>query len=474
MAQLSNMMSGLSLGGGSADPSSPSPASRAAAQPTASSGNRLPVTMKKYMNPGLVRPPNTGLASHHAQQSSSSSHATYGESARAPLLKLAGVNVDSPPRTHKYSSPKGKGKTSLQHTAHGLHGPAHSTTGRALSSAINPNNPHQTLKTKEQRDKDAASAGIGKYDGGLEVDEAGREAVTGEAAKILELDSGSAAGGSVPLSLPAFTIGRPLGKGKFGRVYLARTKAAPHFIVALKCLHKQEIIAGRVEKQVRREIEIQQNLRHPNILRLYGYFHDSKRIFLVLEFAAKGELYKQLSKHGRFDEKRSSRYIYQMADALHYLHKKHVIHRDIKPENLLIGLRGELKIGDFGWSVHAPSNRRQTLCGTLDYLPPEMVEGKPHNANVDLWALGVLCFEFLTGGPPFEDLAGTSATYRRICNVDLKIPSYVSAEAADLIKSLLKYDPEERMPLTEVLTHPWIRKYIRKSSSSGVAQARQS
>lgn len=140
-----------------------------------------------------------------------------------------------------------------------------------------------------------------------------------------------------PLSLPAFQIGRPLGKGKFGRVYLARTKAPPNFIVALKCLHKQEIITGKVEKQVRREIEIQQNLRHPNILRLYGYFDDSKRIFLVLEFAAQGELYKQLSKLGRFDEKRSSRYIAQMADALSYLHKKHVIHRDIKPENLLIG-----------------------------------------------------------------------------------------------------------------------------------------
>lgn len=139
------------------------------------------------------------------------------------------------------------------------------------------------------------------------------------------------------LSLPSFAIGRPLGKGKFGRVYLARTKAPPHFIVALKCLHKQEIVAGKVEKQVRREIEIQQNLRHPNILRLYGYFDDSKRIFLVLEFAAKGELYKQLSKCGRFDEKRSSRYCAQMADALSYLHKKHVIHRDIKPENLLIG-----------------------------------------------------------------------------------------------------------------------------------------
>lgn len=99
-------------------------------------------------------------------------------------------------------------------------------------------------------------------------------------------------------------------------------------------------------------------------------------------------------------------YIAQMTDALTYLHKKHVIHRDIKPENLLLGIDGELKIGDFGWSVHAPGNRRTTLCGTLDYLPPEMVEGKDHSEKVDLWALGVLTYEFLIGVPPFEDLNG--------------------------------------------------------------------
>lgn len=193
---------------------------------------------------------------------------------------------------------------------------------------------------------------------------------------------------------------------------MVRTKVEPRYIVALKTIHKSEIVKSgiAVQKQIRREIEIQQNLRHPNVLRLYGYFHDETRIFLMLEFAGKGELYRQLSKHGSFSERRSARYIDQMTEALTYLHGKHVIHRDIKPENLLLGLNGELKIADFGWSVHAPGNRRQTLCGTMDYLPPEMVLGKDHNDKVDLWALGVLTYEFLVGSPPFEDRASQAGS----------------------------------------------------------------
>jgi len=143
-----------------------------------------------------------------------------------------------------------------------------------------------------------------------------------------------------------------------------------------------------------------------------------------------------------------------------YLHKKHIIHRDIKPENLLIGADGELKIADFGWSVHAPSNRRKTMCGTLDYLPPEMVDGTGHSFLADVWSLGVLCYEFLYGSPPFE-AAGHNETYRRIIKVDLRFPSTpeVSEGAKDLIRKLLVREANNRLPLAEVMTHPWIIQY---------------
>ncbi|KAI1351642.1 Pkinase-domain-containing protein [Xylaria sp. FL0043] len=265
--------------------------------------------------------------------------------------------------------------------------------------------------------------------------------------------------------LGMFEIGRPLGKGKFGRVYLARERTSG-FICALKVLHKSELSQGRVEKQVRREIEIQSNLRHPNILQLFGHFHDSKRVFLILEFAAKGELYKHLRRENRFPEWKASQYIAQMASALRYLHRKHVIHRDIKPENILVGIHGEIKISDFGWSVHAPNSRRETMCGTLDYLPPEMIKpgssDNSYNEKVDLWSLGVLTYEFLVGEAPFEDTP--VMTQRRIARADMTIPSFVSPEARDLIKRLLVLDPEKRIPLEQVQVHPWIVKHCAKGS----------
>ncbi|CAJ0839049.1 4289_t:CDS:10 [Entrophospora sp. SA101] len=235
-------------------------------------------------------------------------------------------------------------------------------------------------------------------------------------------------------TLNNFDIGCGLGKGQLGRVYLAREKTSG-YIVALKVMSISEIIDAKAEKQLRREIEIQSNIRHPNVLRLYGHFHNETHVFLILEYAAKGELYKQLKQCTRFTEKRASRYIAQMAGALAYLHQKHIIHRDIKPENLLLGSNDELKIADFGWSVHAPSQRRRTFCGTLDYLPPEIIEYQTHNSKIDLWSLGVLCYELLSGSPPFEEETGYRATYKRIRKVDFKMPEHISEDAKHLIGS---------------------------------------
>ncbi|KAI3351559.1 hypothetical protein L3Q82_020393, partial [Scortum barcoo] len=281
-----------------------------------------------------------------------------------------------------------------------------------------------------------------------------RNAITGPGRECLGSSSSSL---SKKVSIDDFDIGRPLGKGKFGNVYLARVKKL-QAIVALKVLFKSQMEKEGVEHQLRREIEIQAHLKHPNILRFYNYFHDRKRVFLVLEYAPRGEMYKELQRCGRFDDQRTATYMEEISDALMYCHEKKVIHRDIKPENLLLGYRGELKIADFGWSVHAPSLRRRTMCGTLDYLPPEMIEGHTHSEKVDLWCIGVLCYECLVGNPPFET-ASHSETYKRIMKVDLKFPKNISDGARDLISKLLRHNPIDRLSLQSVIDHPWNRRH---------------
>mgnify|MGYP006079331357 FL=1 len=122
--------------------------------------------------------------------------------------------------------------------------------------------------------------------------------------------------------------------------------------------------------QLREEVEIQARLKHPRVLRLYGYFHDEKRVYLVTELAPNGELFKLLQKEKRFDEPQVARWISQIADALAFLHRYHVVHRDIKPENILLDADNNAKVADFGWST-VTAHKRSTFCGTLDYLAPE-------------------------------------------------------------------------------------------------------
>ncbi|ORX47162.1 Pkinase-domain-containing protein [Hesseltinella vesiculosa] len=258
-----------------------------------------------------------------------------------------------------------------------------------------------------------------------------------------------------------FLVGREIGRGNFGYVYLAREKASG-YIVALKVMYKSEILKDHNERQIRREVEIQSSLKHENILRLYGYFHDETRFILILEYAPGGELYQQLQKQKRFMESVASKYARQLTHALIYLHSKRVIHRDIKPENLMIGLNDDLKIGDFGWSVKTDTfdTRRSTFCGTLDYLPPEMIQGLNHDTKADVWALGVLLFEMLTGKPPFEDSRDEEEVCQRIKEADIKYPPNLSRQARDLLEQLLQKRAVDRISLQEVLKHPFITRWL--------------
>jgi len=259
-------------------------------------------------------------------------------------------------------------------------------------------------------------------------------------------------------SLADFEIGKALGQGKFGSVYIARERTT-RFVVALKIIFKKDLEQHDMAQQLRREIEIQYHLRHPNILRMYAYFYDDERIYLILEYASRGTVYNRIKTHGKFSQLDAAKIIYQLSDALEYCHKRKVIHRDIKPENLLLDRSGNVKISDFGWSVHAPSSMRNTLCGTLDYLAPEMILNQGHDFSVDLWSIGCLLYELLHGKPPFDSRSKNS-TILAIKRNEYSFTSEFPQGARDLVQKLLVLNPRRRILLDQVKVHQWVQEQI--------------
>jgi len=259
------------------------------------------------------------------------------------------------------------------------------------------------------------------------------------------------------LCLRDFELGRRIGEGQFGRVYLARERRS-HFIVALKAIKKVHLVGQGLEPQLQREIENQGNVRHVNVLRLYAWFHDTRHVYLVLEFCEKGEVFGLLSAQGTFPQPVAAWFIRCVAAALQHLHGKHVIHRDLKPENLLVDHHGVVKVADFGWSVHHLGGRRTTFCGTLDYLPPEQVGQRAHDQRVDVWCIGVLCFEFLAGRAPFQN-ADADATTRDIARLHYSFPADFPPLAQDFVRKILVDDPARRLTIPQMLAHPWLQQW---------------
>ncbi|KAG7391926.1 hypothetical protein PHYPSEUDO_003132 [Phytophthora pseudosyringae] len=187
-------------------------------------------------------------------------------------------------------------------------------------------------------------------------------------------------------------------------------------------------------------------------------YRSTTAMYLVLKYAGGGDLYKKMrSMPGRrFSERQAMLYTAQLVSALEACHNQHVIHRDIKPENILLSDEGTIQLADFGWSSAnvTAASRRDTLCGTLDYLSPEMIRGEKYDESVDIWAVGIIMYELLVGKPPFE-APGQNETIELITEGQLRVPPMVSLAAKDLIMRILQKLPEKRLSLTEIKAHRW-------------------
>jgi len=242
-------------------------------------------------------------------------------------------------------------------------------------------------------------------------------------------------------NLKDFGAIKTLGTGSFGRVMLVQNKQTRTFS-AMKILEKQKVVKLRQVEHTLNEKKILQAITFPFIVALEYHFKDNSNLYMVLEFVVGGEMFSHLRRIGRFGESHSRFYAAQIVLAFEYLHHLDLVYRDLKPENLLLDNKGYLKITDFGFAKRV-KGRTWTLCGTPEYLAPEIILSKGYNKAVDWWALGVLLYEMAAGHPPFF-ADQPIQIYEKIVSGKLRFPNHFSNELRDLLRHLLAVDLTKR------------------------------
>eukprot|EP00826_Nyctotherus_ovalis_P051511 TRINITY_DN6441_c0_g3_i1.p1 TRINITY_DN6441_c0_g3~~TRINITY_DN6441_c0_g3_i1.p1 ORF type:complete len:313 (+),score=85.22 TRINITY_DN6441_c0_g3_i1:360-1298(+) len=210
------------------------------------------------------------------------------------------------------------------------------------------------------------------------------------------------------------------------------------------------------------EIRIHHSLKHPNVVSFDHFFEDNECIYILLEMCSNRTLHELVARRKRLGELEARCYLVQIIAGLKYIHANHIIHRDLKLRNFFLTDKMELKIGDFGLAARLkyPGERRKTVCGTPNYMAPEIIFGHGHAYEVDVWALGVTLYVLLFGRPPFE-ASDASSVYARVQAAAYSFPSEVSVspEAKDLVSLILCPDPNKRPTLDQILEHKFVADY---------------
>ena len=254
-----------------------------------------------------------------------------------------------------------------------------------------------------------------------------------------------------------------IGDGSFSKVFLFNHKKTK-IKYAVKKMNISLVLNKANNKNIiLNEVKIQSRICHPNIIQLYNYFKDknNSNYFLILEYASKGTLFDYIRLKRGLDESNAFYYFIQAVNAIFFLHNNQIIHRDLKPENLLINQDNILKLCDFGWSVYLFNHKRETFCGTVEYMAPEILKNEGYDFSIDVWSLGVLLYELIHSHSPFvEKDLDVGKIENNIVSKGLKFKKGVSIECKDLIRKLLAKNADNRIKVKDIYQHSFILKYV--------------
>ena len=260
------------------------------------------------------------------------------------------------------------------------------------------------------------------------------------------------------------------GVGTFGRVRVAEVPSVKaddgqSVHIAVKIMKKTELVRLKQVQHGKNEATIQRQIAHPFIAILYHHFMDERNVYLLQEFVPGGQLYRMIGKNARLPNNLARFYAAQLVMSLQYLHGESIIYRDLNPENVLIDVLGYVKLVDFGFAKYINLDdvaaKTWTLCGTPEYLAPEIITSKGHSKEVDWWALGILTHEMLAGYPPYYD-PNQFQIYQKIIAGKRDTPHHLEQQAKELISKLLTLDRTRRIGASkngaeDIKKHKWYR-----------------
>jgi serine/threonine protein kinase len=255
---------------------------------------------------------------------------------------------------------------------------------------------------------------------------------------------------------PSYICESVIGSGSFATVFRARHKTTP-IRVAIKVIKTRNPDDEAEQMQIRREISILQQMNHPFIAKLFFATHEGWTHALVQEYAPNGTLLDFVLQNGPLPEEKIQFYFLQLVAAVDYLHNvRKVAHRDLKLENVLLDAHDNIKLIDFGLSnvMHDDGSAFSTICGSPEYLAPEVIMNGEYTQAADIWSLGVIMYALATTNLPFDD-DDRRTLFRNITGKTVLYPSDLSPELIDLMSKMLCRNPRTRLTIDQIKVHPW-------------------